>query len=83
VCSGGVTILAPVNVPTTLPLDASVLFSRNLTAFVQAFTKDRAFRLDFHDEIQQGALITHGGEVSHTPTREALAQAGVHAEAVR
>jgi len=68
----GVTILAPLNLPSTMPLHASVLFSRNLTAFVQAFTKDKAFQLDFTDDIQQGAAITHDGEVKHVRTRDAL-----------
>jgi len=69
---GGVTILAPLNLPATLPLHASLLFSRNLTAFVLAFTKDKAFQLDFNDDIQQGAVITHEGEVRHARTRDLL-----------
>ncbi len=68
----GVTIMAPLNLAATMPADASLLFSRNLTAFIQAFTKDNAFQLDFNDDIQQGALITHAGEVKHQRTREAL-----------
>jgi NAD(P) transhydrogenase subunit alpha len=73
---GGVTILAPVNLPATMPFHASLLFSRNLTAFVQAFTKDKAFQLDLNDDIQQGALITHEGDVKHARTRDALQKAG-------
>ena len=69
---GEVTILAPLNLPSSMPLHASLLFSRNLTAFVQAFTKDKSFQLDFNDDIQQGALITHDGEVKHARTRDAL-----------
>ena len=42
----GVTIIAPLNVPATMPNHASLLFSRNLTAFLLAFTKDKAFQLD-------------------------------------
>ena len=56
---------------------ASLLFSRNLTAFVQAFTKDGAFQLDLNDDIQRGALITHNGEVTHARTREALQKGGM------
>jgi len=74
---GGVAIMAPLNLPATMPYHASLLFSRNLTAFIQAFTKDKAFQLDFNDDIQQGALITHGGEVKHARTREAVQQAGL------
>jgi proton-translocating NAD(P)+ transhydrogenase subunit alpha len=73
----GVTILAPLNLPSTLPFHASLLFSRNLTAFVLAFTKNMAFQLDFTDDIQQGAIITHDGEVTHARTRDALTKAGI------
>ena len=73
---GGVTILAPLNLPATMPFHASLLFSRNLTAFVQAFTKDKAFQLDLNDDIQRGALITYEGEVRHARTRDALNPVG-------
>ena len=72
---GGVTILAPLNLPATMPFHASLLFSRNLTAFIQAFTKDKAFQLDLNDDIQQGALITHDGDVKHARTRDAMQKA--------
>jgi hypothetical protein len=51
------------------------LFSRNLTAFVQAFTKDKTFHLDLADDIQAGALITHDGQVMHARTKDALEKA--------
>jgi NAD(P) transhydrogenase subunit alpha len=77
---GGVTILAPLNLPSTMPYHASLLFSRNLTSFITAFTKDKTFNLDFTDDIQQGAVITHGGEVKHARTREALAKVALSKE---
>ena len=40
--------------------------------FILAFTKDKVFQLDLSDDIQQGALITHEGNVAHARTREAL-----------
>jgi proton-translocating NAD(P)+ transhydrogenase subunit alpha len=76
VLAHGVTILAPLNLPSSMPLHASLLFSRNLTAFVQAFTKENRFQLDLNDVIQQGALITHDGAVKHQRTQEALQKAG-------
>ncbi len=68
----GVTILAPLNLAASVSFHASLLFSRNLTAFVMAFTKDKAFQLDLNDDIQQGALITHDGAVTQARTRDAL-----------
>jgi H+-translocating NAD(P) transhydrogenase subunit alpha len=72
----GITILAPLNLPATMPLHASLLFSRNLTAFIQAFTKDKTFQLDLSDDIQQGAVITHDGAVRHPKTQDALKKVG-------
>jgi NAD(P) transhydrogenase subunit alpha len=74
---GGVTILAPLNLPSSVAYHASLLFSRNLTAFVLAFTKDKTFQLDLTDDIQKGALITYNGDVMHARTRDALAKAGL------
>jgi NAD(P) transhydrogenase subunit alpha len=77
---GGVKIIAPLNLPSTVPYHASLLFSRNLTSFIAAFTKDKAFHLDFNDDIQQGAVVTHGGEVTHARTREALGKGASNKE---
>jgi NAD/NADP transhydrogenase alpha subunit len=60
-----------------MPTHASLLFSRNLTAFVQAFTKDKVFQLDLSDDIQKGSIITHASEISNLRTKEALKAAGL------
>ena len=60
---GGVTICAPLDLPSQLAWHASTLFSRNLVAFVTAFYRDGRFVVDREDEIQRGAMVTHAGEV--------------------
>ena len=70
----GVRIVAPLNLPASMPEHASLLFSRNLTRFIEAFSSEGAFEIDTEDEIQEGCLITKDGEVVHERTREALAQ---------
>ena len=76
VAENRVRILAPLNLPSTMPTHASLLFSRNLAAFVLAFTRDKTFHLDPADDIQKGSLITHEGEIVHARTREAVQTAG-------
>lgn len=76
VVANGVTIMAPLNLPATMPFHASLLFSRNLTAFIQAFTQNNRFQLDLTDDIQQGAVITHEGTVKHPRVQEALQKVG-------
>lgn len=68
----GVTIIAPLNLAATLPADASTLWGRNLTNFILACTKDRAFVLNREDEIIRGCLVTHEGQVVHARAREAV-----------
>jgi NAD(P) transhydrogenase subunit alpha len=76
VIQNGVKIVGPLNLPSSMPRDASVLYSRNLTAFVLEFWKDGKFDLVLTDEIIAGALITHAGEVVHGPTKDAIASEG-------
>jgi NAD(P) transhydrogenase subunit alpha len=68
--------VAPLNIPATMPTHASLLFSRNLVAFLQAFTKDKTFQFDLNDDIQQGSLITHDGQVVNARIKDALRAKG-------
>lgn len=76
----GVTILAPLNLPATMPTHASMLFSRNLLNFMTAFWDKEAkrFNLDWADDILKGCAVTHEGKVVYGPTLKAmnLAQGG-------
>ena len=67
-----VTICGPLNLPATMPVHASLLYSRNLTSFVLEFTKDGSFNLDLEDEILKGALVTHDGAIAHEGVRQIL-----------
>ncbi|MGH7130895.1 MAG: Re/Si-specific NAD(P)(+) transhydrogenase subunit alpha [Phycisphaerales bacterium] len=75
VVESGVKIIAPLNLAATMPTDASVLWSRNVTNFLLAFWKDKAFNLDLDDEILRDALITHDGQIVHAKTKEAATAA--------
>lgn len=75
VIENGVTICAPLNIPATMPTDASMLWSRNILNFLMNFWKDKAFKLDLEDEIMRGALITHQGAIQHPWVKEAAATA--------
>jgi NAD(P) transhydrogenase subunit alpha len=72
----GVKILAPLNLPSEVAFHGSLLYSRNLTAFVLAFWKNGAFALDLSDDILKEATITHDGKVIHIPTAQALEKDG-------
>jgi len=62
----GVVILGPVNLPSTLPLHASQMYARNLSAFLGHVVQDGRLRLDFEDPIIRDTCVTHAGEVRKT-----------------
>ncbi len=68
---GGVRILGPHNLATTLPHDASVLYARNLAALVEHLTKDGKLAVTRDDEVAGPALLTYEGEIVFGPIRSA------------
>jgi NAD(P) transhydrogenase subunit alpha len=58
----GVTIMAPTNLPATIPVHASQLYSRNVTAFLNLLIKDGELHVDMNDNIVGPSCVTHEGK---------------------
>jgi NAD(P) transhydrogenase subunit alpha len=83
VTPNGVTILAPTNLPATMPAGASQFYARNISAFLLHFIKDGAMAYDSSDEIQAATVITRDGEVVQEATRKLLQPAPAATEATK
>jgi len=59
----GVSILGPLNLASTLPLDASQMYAKNVAAFLGHIVQDGKLRLDFEDQIIRDTCVTYAGEV--------------------
>ncbi|HEV8160710.1 MAG TPA: hypothetical protein VGP58_16885, partial [Pyrinomonadaceae bacterium] len=57
----------------TIPVHASQLFSRNVTAFCNLLAKDGVLNLNFSDDILNGSCVVHQGEIHNERIREILA----------
>ena len=68
----GVTIIGPINLPSSMPVHASQLYSKNVTSLLQLLIKDKALHLNFADDIINGACVTHAGEIRNSRVRDAL-----------
>ena len=68
----GVTILGPTNLPAEIPNHASQMFSNNVTTFLLHLTEEGQLSLDLQDEIVQGTLAAHDGQVVNERLREIL-----------
>ncbi|MDF5731495.1 MAG: Re/Si-specific NAD(P)(+) transhydrogenase subunit alpha [Rhizonema sp. PD38] len=68
----GITIIGPINLPSSMPVHASQLYSKNLTSLMQLLIKDKALQLNFADDIIDSACVTHAGEIRNSRVRDAL-----------
>ncbi len=72
VTDNGVKIIAPTNLPATMPAGASQFYARNLSAFLLHFLKEGALNIDMADEITAATVITRDGQVVQEATRKLL-----------
>ena len=68
----GVTIMAPTNLAATVPVHASQLYSRNITAFLTLLIKDGQLQIDMNDDVVGPSCVTHNGEVVNKRVAAAL-----------
>ena len=79
VSANGVTIVAPENLPSSMPTGASQFYARNISSLLLNMVKDGALHLDFEEEVTKATVITHGGAVVSEAVAKLLAPAGGNA----
>ena len=72
----GVTIIGEPNLPALVAKDASQMFARNIADFVEPLVKEGKIEPDWEDEIVSATVVTHGGEIRHAASVEALSGKG-------
>jgi NAD(P) transhydrogenase subunit alpha len=65
VVAHGVTILGPTNLAASVPQQASLMFSKNLTEFLAVLIRDGAFAPDLDDPVVAATLAAEGGAIVH------------------
>jgi len=68
----GVRIMSPTNLPATVPVHASQLYSRNVTAFLALLIKDGQLNIDLKDDVVGPSCVTHDGRVMNQRVAAAL-----------
>lgn len=68
----GVTIIAPDNLPASMPAGASAFYARNISALLLGMVKDGNLNLDFEDEVTKSTVISHGGVVVSDAVKKLL-----------
>lgn len=75
----GVTIIGPINLPSSMPIHASQMYAKNVLTLVQYLIKDGALQLNLEDDIVSSTCVTHNGEILNQRVRDALTQLAVNA----
>jgi NAD(P) transhydrogenase subunit alpha len=68
----GVTIIGPINLPSSMPVHASQMYSKNISTLVQYLIKDGALQMNFEDDIISSTCVTHAGEILNQRVKDAL-----------
>jgi len=76
-----VTILGPLNLPSSIPYHASQMYSRNVVTFLCHLIKGGEFSVDTTDEITRETLVTWQGRIVNRRVQQALGLPEAPAEA--
>jgi H+-translocating NAD(P) transhydrogenase subunit alpha len=68
----GVTIIAPENLPASMPAGASAFYAENISRLLLGMVKDGNLNLDFEDEVTKSTVISHGGAVLSDAVKKLL-----------
>ena len=68
----GVTIIAPENLPASMPAGASAFYARNISNLLLGMVKDGVLHLDFEDEVTKATVVTRDGAVLSEAVRNLL-----------
>lgn len=68
----GVTVIGPLNLPSSIPYHASQMYAKNVVAFLQNLVKDGEVSLNMEDQIIRESLLVHDGDVASPRVRQLL-----------
>lgn len=69
---GGVKVIGPVNVPSSVPYHASQMYAKNIANLLLLMVKEEEINIDLEDEILKESLVTDGGNVVNDRVKETL-----------
>ena len=73
VVSHGVTVIGPSNLPTSIPVHASQMYSKNIvTLLSEIFDDENQLALDFDNDVIGPATVTHEGQIHNDRVRGAV-----------
>ncbi|HBL11128.1 MAG TPA: Re/Si-specific NAD(P)(+) transhydrogenase subunit alpha [Cyanobacteria bacterium UBA11162] len=70
----GVTIIGPMNLPSSMPVHASQMYAKNVSTLLQYLVKDGQLQMNFEDDIVESTCVSYAGEIRNQRVKDALSQ---------
>lgn len=70
----GVTIIGEANIPSTVAVNASELYAKNISTLLFHLATKDGLKWEMDEDITKGSLITHKGELVHEFTKGILSK---------
>ena len=74
VVRNGVTIIGPINLPSSMPVHASQMYAKNVLSLLQHMLKNGELLLNFDDDIIGSTCVTYAGEILNQRVKDTLIQ---------
>ncbi len=75
---GGVSVIGPLDVPSSVPHHASLMYAKNVANFAALLVREGALALDTEDDLVTGCTVARDGAIVNERVRAALgAEEGV------
>jgi NAD(P) transhydrogenase subunit alpha len=72
VIEGGIMVMGPLNLPSTLPYHASQMYAKNISSFLLHLVRDGVINVNDDDQITRETIVTAGGRIVNARVKEAL-----------
>ncbi len=73
VLAHGVQILGPSNLPASIPVHSSQMYSKNIVTLISEFLgEDGQLQLDFENDVVGPSTVTHGGEIQNERVKSVM-----------
>ncbi|HAG84954.1 MAG TPA: Re/Si-specific NAD(P)(+) transhydrogenase subunit alpha [Cyanobacteria bacterium UBA12227] len=70
----GVTIIGPMNLPSSMPVHASQMYAKNVSTLLQYLVKEGQLQMNFEDDIVESTCVSYAGEIRNQRVKDALSQ---------
>lgn len=72
IVKAGVSIIGPVNLPSSVPYHASQMYSKNISNLLLLMVEDEELKINMEDEVIKESIVVDDGKIANDRVKESL-----------